>query len=367
MRSSGHPDASAVVLMDGGALSSFLDAAIAVYGRITPKHPLPCFALLLGSVDADAIHIKDVTFARNARTRDPVALREFTDTIVPRYGTAYENESRGWWADSHDLLCAAREAERRGLELLGSIHMHPDWHRIGPPHERSMILGAHPTPMDTHMFTSTGWPVNIICYVERHGGAMYHKLAAWAPFEPGQDRHFPCRELSLRVSTARHVRPAGRSCRSADAGGSVMTDPDESVTQLWTALSEAWARGDAHDFAANFHPQCDFTSVRGDKPEGRAGIADSHAKLFAGVYRGSSLDAHVRRIRHLSPGIATVDVESSVIGPDGSPLAHTHALAVVQHDTETDRWSITSFHNMVPVGSRPHPQPDPLSPEERTS
>ncbi|MFD5074380.1 hypothetical protein [Streptomyces sp. NPDC058371] len=186
--------------MDHQALDAFLTAAVGEYQLITPEAPLPCFALLMGSADRSTLHVERVAFGRNARTTDPAARVEFSETIVPRFGPAYENEHRAWWIDSRDLLTASREADALGLDLLGSIHMHPDWHRIGPPHERDFVLSERPTPMDHHMFGNTTWPINIICYLERRADAYYHSLAAWAPpraASPGS----PCTELPLRVRT----------------------------------------------------------------------------------------------------------------------------------------------------------------------
>ncbi|TQE15022.1 hypothetical protein Sipo8835_27560 [Streptomyces ipomoeae] len=194
MTMSGMPDLSGedsadtfpTVLMDDEALDEFLAAAVGEYQLITPEAPLPCFALLLGSAEhpgpgRTTLHVERVAFGRNARRTDPAALLEFSETIVPRFGAAYENEHRAWWIDSGDLLKASREADALGLELLGSIHMHPDWHRLGPPRERGLVLSERPTPMDRHVFGQTGWPLNIICYLERRGDVFYHALAAWAP------------------------------------------------------------------------------------------------------------------------------------------------------------------------------------------
>jgi hypothetical protein len=189
------------VLMEDQALDAFLAAAVCEYELITPEAPLPCFALLLGSVDSATYNVERVAFGRNARTSDPAARREFTDSIVPRFGSAYENETRGWWFDSRDLLKAAREAEADGLEVLGSIHMHPDWHRIGPPGERELTLSEHPTSMDQHVFGSTAWPVNLICYLERRDHVIYHALAAWAPPPPASPGT-RCVELPLRIRTS---------------------------------------------------------------------------------------------------------------------------------------------------------------------
>jgi len=195
-----HPCAPPTVLVDDEALAEFLVAAVSKYNQITPQSPLPCFALLVGTADEAVIHAQRVVFASNARKHDPSARREFAESIVPKYGPAYENETRGWWVDSHDLLRASREAEAAGLELLGSIHMHPDWHRIGPPLERATALSERPTAMDQYVFTSTAWPLNIICYLEQQGGELYHALAAWAPPPPGRSDS-GCLELPLRIRT----------------------------------------------------------------------------------------------------------------------------------------------------------------------
>lgn len=193
------------VLMDDEALADFLAVAAAEYQLITPEAPLPCFALLLGSAEATTYHVRRVAFGRNARTSDPAALREFRETIVPKFGPAYENEHRGWWMDSHDLLRASREAEALGMDLLGSIHMHPDWHRLGPPSERGRTLSERPTPMDRHLFGRTGWPLNIICYLERRDDEFYHALGAWAPppQHPGEgSQGAECPEVDLRIRTS---------------------------------------------------------------------------------------------------------------------------------------------------------------------
>ncbi|MEV6316150.1 hypothetical protein [Streptomyces sp. NPDC051776] len=196
------------VLMDDRALDLFLGAAVAQYDRLTPDTPLPCFALLLGHVRSGSVHIEDVAFGRNARTSDPAARREFTEAIPPRFGPSYENETRGWWFDSRDLLAISRQAEDEGLEVLGSIHMHPDWHRIGPPQERDAVLSERPTPMDAYLFRGTGWPVNIICYLERRNGTLFHALGAWAPLPEGSPE-LPCPQLSLRVGTSGPRVPCG--------------------------------------------------------------------------------------------------------------------------------------------------------------
>ena len=167
------------VLLAGDVLRRFLAAAAAEYTCITADEPRPCFGVLLGVVTEDAMLVTDIAFGRNARTTDPGAREEFETTIVPRFGSAYENSVRAWWLAPADLLRITRDAGARGLDVLGSVHLHPDWHRLGPECERGRPLSDRPTPMDEYVFRSAGWPLNVVCYLERQHGAFYYSLAAW--------------------------------------------------------------------------------------------------------------------------------------------------------------------------------------------
>jgi hypothetical protein len=181
------------VLLSENALRCFLHAAAVEYAAITPAEPRPCFAVLLGTQTENAFLVEEVAFGRNVRTTDSNANEEFASSIVPRFGAAYENPVRAWWLDPKDLLRIAREAGERDQDILGSIHLHPDWHRLGPESERHRPLSDRPTPMDEYVFGSSGWPVNVVCYLEQQHGGLYYSLAAW---DEG------CSPLPLRVHAA---------------------------------------------------------------------------------------------------------------------------------------------------------------------
>ncbi|WP_327696577.1 SgcJ/EcaC family oxidoreductase [Streptomyces sp. NBC_00459] len=140
---------------------------------------------------------------------------------------------------------------------------------------------------------------------------------------------------------------------SPTIGANGSSDPaDDAIRALWETMARGWAAGDATLFAASFATDCDFTTVRGDKPPGRAGIEAGHDRLFRTQYAGTRLDARVTAVRHLRPGLATVEAESTVRAADGTALASTHALAVVErtgtHDGP-DLWQVVAFHNMIPA------------------
>ncbi|MDX6362845.1 MAG: hypothetical protein QOC85_1855 [Streptomyces sp.] len=141
------------------------------------------------------------------------------------------------------------------------------------------------------------------------------------------------------------------------------TTDDAPFRALWATMSRAWAAGDAALFASNFSPDCDFTTVRGDKPPGRAGIEAGHDRLFRTLYASTRLDAKVVAVRQLRPDLATVEATSTIRTPDGTALATTHALAVVERTGSRD-WQITAFHNMIPsIPKETAEVPEPTTPE----
>jgi len=175
-----HPTPAVVICPQ--VVERFLATALPVYKTLTPEHPLPCFAVLLGDCSPQVSHVRRLAFGANARTTSSAAVEEFATAIVPKFGSAYENTDRGYWLDPADLLRIHHEADRAGLDILGSIHMHPDWHRISRvPAERACRLSSRPTPMDEHVFAAAGWPVNIICYLEQINGLTSYSVEAWAP------------------------------------------------------------------------------------------------------------------------------------------------------------------------------------------
>jgi hypothetical protein len=201
------PAEVSTALIDPGVLREFLDEATTLYRKLTPGSPHPCFAVLLGTVDDGAARVQRLAFGDNARGADPAAVAEFAETIVPLFGAAYENPDRGYWLAPADLLRIDRLADTLGLEILGSIHMHPDWHHIGLPPAHKTPLSERPTSMDDHVFRHTGWPINLICYLEDIGGNVYYTLQAWGPSEASERSSRPlptriCAQAELAASAA---------------------------------------------------------------------------------------------------------------------------------------------------------------------
>lgn len=190
------------VVVGHSTLEVFVDAALRVYEVCTPTRPPSCFALLLGEIVKSEAVIHRVAFGRNVRATDATATEEFKSTIVPCFGNAYGNEHRGFWCDSADLLRIQRAADADDLDIIGSIHLHPDWHRIGPVGERGLTISEAPTPMDSYMFRNTLWPVNMICYLERPDQPVRYILGAWSPPLGAEDILCPSIPIKFLASRA---------------------------------------------------------------------------------------------------------------------------------------------------------------------
>lgn len=146
-----------------------------------PSHLPRASGLLFGRTDGTEVTICDIEFVSNVRDSDESVMAEFESTIAPKFGDVYRNPGRGFWCDESGVLRAIKQQSASGLELMGSVHSHPNWHEIGPPHERYQRLSENPTRMDEYLFGQSCWPVNVIWYVHTRGDDLAHRVAGWRP------------------------------------------------------------------------------------------------------------------------------------------------------------------------------------------
>lgn len=144
-----------------------------------PSHLPRVSGLLFGRSDGAEITISAIEFAPNVRDRDESVMAEFEDVIAPQFGDVYRNPGRGFWCDEKSVLQAVKRHSADGMDLMGSIHSHPNWHEIGPLKERRQELSENPTRMDEYLFRQSCWPVNVIWYVRAIGDVLAHRVAGW--------------------------------------------------------------------------------------------------------------------------------------------------------------------------------------------
>ncbi len=163
----------------------------------SPTHLPSTAGLLFGRVVGDEISIEHIEFVPNVRDTDNRVIAEFESSIAPQFGEVFKNPGRGFWCDDRGVLQAIKRHAASGRSLMGSIHSHPNWHEIGPRHERRHELSENPTQMDEYIFRESGWPVNVIWYVRASDTGMTHRVAAW---RPGADQY--CDRLEVRLPSA---------------------------------------------------------------------------------------------------------------------------------------------------------------------
>jgi hypothetical protein len=218
----------ATVVLEPDVLTPVLDDATAQYRRAWDyfrrgDRYLPrCWAILVGQAQFAGqaqeaiILVQGVRWARNVRESDATVLEEFSEVIVPCFGSGYSDGRRGYWCDPADTLRISREAEAAGMDVLGSVHMHADMHRFWPEHAGGQLLSECPTPMDEYLFRNGAWPLNLICHLEGkdEDREIAVRLGAWAA-PPFGDTGAPAVRMDVRTQPGPAGEPTtrGESCR----------------------------------------------------------------------------------------------------------------------------------------------------------
>jgi len=84
-------------------------------------YPSECCGILLGKADGDAKEVTEVVPLTNLR-HDPARAQE----LLPLEDPGRETERNRFLIDPLDQLRVEKEARKRGLDVLGYYHSHPD-------------------------------------------------------------------------------------------------------------------------------------------------------------------------------------------------------------------------------------------------
>jgi uncharacterized protein (TIGR02246 family) len=123
------------------------------------------------------------------------------------------------------------------------------------------------------------------------------------------------------------------------------TEDEAAIRDLFTALSEAWAAGDAEAWAAPFAGDADFTVWFGLPLSGREEIAQGHSFIFDRIYAETVFDLEVRKVRFLGPDVAVAHLEGRV-ADDGEPLPEEPSAVPLAVLSQSELgWEIVTFQN----------------------
>jgi uncharacterized protein (TIGR02246 family) len=133
-----------------------------------------------------------------------------------------------------------------------------------------------------------------------------------------------------------------------------MPDWRDEITALIAREDCAWNDGDAAGYSESVTPDCVFTNLFGQQFVGQDAFERQHAKVFAGVFKGSHLNQTIDHLRLVRPGVALVDTSARLSIPAGDmgPARTVHARLAQVFVRDDGAWKIASYHN---VEERPRP------------
>jgi uncharacterized protein (TIGR02246 family) len=108
--------------------------------------------------------------------------------------------------------------------------------------------------------------------------------------------------------------------------GVCVAQPSEeaALRAIVTEQAVAWNAGNAAGYAARVAPEASFTNIFGMVMYGGEAFAKRHAEILATFYKGTTKTHVIRRIRLITPDVASVDIDNEVRGikamPAGVPV-----------------------------------------------
>lgn len=133
----------------------------------------------------------------------------------------------------------------------------------------------------------------------------------------------------------------------------IETNTTSAIRLLLDREEDAWNRGDATAYGADFLEDCWATNIRGEMLDGLASFVLRHEQIFAGLFRGSRLKLDIVRARLLDENVALVETDCRLSGfqalppgvqatPEG-PLLTRLLQVLVRRDEE---WRVAIYHNI---------------------
>jgi len=120
-------------------------------------------------------------------------------------------------------------------------------------------------------------------------------------------------------------------------------DSQQAIRELFTAMEDAWNRGDGDAYAACFTEDASYTAFFGAVYRGRADIAGGHQALFDSVLKGTTMFNEIVEVRFYGTDTAVVLGRGDVgkKRPGKLPKVQTYTLV---RDAD-GQWRIAAFQN----------------------
>jgi uncharacterized protein (TIGR02246 family) len=143
----------------------------------------------------------------------------------------------------------------------------------------------------------------------------------------------------LSISLARNAM-----AKSAESG----TAADEAaIKQVVAGFSNGWNTHDAHSMCVSLADDVEWVNWRGEAVHTRKEVEDTHAALFAGLYKNTHRTDTVKSIRYLTPELVSVENYWSMTGAkkrDGSDWPYREGFVNYLMAKRNGRWVIIISH-----------------------
>jgi uncharacterized protein (TIGR02246 family) len=118
---------------------------------------------------------------------------------------------------------------------------------------------------------------------------------------------------------------------------------ETAIRQNVRYLEEGWNTKSGTLFAKAFAEDADYVVINGAYIKGHAVIESQHQRIFATIFKDTTLKLTVKQIRFLRPEVAVVHVEGHRDGPT-KELVQDAMLTLVM-TKEKQGWTIAAFQN----------------------
>jgi uncharacterized protein (TIGR02246 family) len=130
-------------------------------------------------------------------------------------------------------------------------------------------------------------------------------------------------------------------------------DPETMIAAMLQTEQAAWNANDNATYGSVYTDDADFINIRGQIFTGRTAITQVHGMIFAGPFKGSTIQITTRLFKILSPGVVMVDTDQEVTNfaflppgivptTTGTLLTHFKYIAAQQTDGS---WKFISGQN----------------------
>jgi uncharacterized protein (TIGR02246 family) len=126
-----------------------------------------------------------------------------------------------------------------------------------------------------------------------------------------------------------------------------MNEPTEAISAIPARMNEAWNRGDATTFFADFAEDAVFADFEGTIYRGRQEMIASHQPIFDTVMKGSRLaQGEVLFAEIIQPGWGVVHHRVGIALPsEDEPPPSRRSMQLFVTAWQNDRWEVVALQN----------------------